>query len=175
MYIKPKGDNMNDQKKETNKLADSLQKSGIIEFDETNESNETNKNSVADSDVNMAPYMELTQNVTIDAYEKTVIRKHKTDTDILGKLDCIWEFDFKNCTKADLYELASRSVLIAYRPQFKKLGESELEKAQVQRIDVGEFVKNGMRKTKSKVEKASTIVGQMTESEKAELLKLLNA
>ena len=109
----------------------------------------------------------------VNAEQKTVTRKHLTQTEKSGDVECEWTFDFAKVSLADMMELASRSVLISRRGTFKKLEKADIEKQKTLTIDVAKYISESGRKPVDKLAVAKKAVGGMTNEEKAALIALL--
>lgn len=138
-------------------------------------SKENKTNADSGNNTNSADENKLKKVVSVDTENSTVRRVHETETKAAGIVACDWTFDFSNVSERDLLELASRSILISYRPRFKGLPRDEVIKNQEQTIDVKEFLDSGGTRTKSKVEKATSLIANMTEEEKEQLSMFLKS
>lgn len=108
---------------------------------------------------------EFKRAVSIDEKKGIVTRKHVTESKSHGEVDCEWTFDFSKVTERELLEMASRSVLISYRPGFKKMNREDLEKNATQTIDVRTWIDSQGRSTKSAIEKVEAILPKLTKDE----------
>lgn len=110
---------------------------------------------------------------TVNVANQTVTRKHLTETQNSGEVECEWIFDFSEAKPEDILELASRSVLISRRGTFKKLKTDEIKRDQKMTINVGAYMAESSRKPVDKMAVAKKAIGSMTDEEKQALLAML--
>lgn len=110
--------------------------------------------------------------VSVDKDASTVTRAHVTRHKS-GDMHLTWTFDFSDVSESDLLELASRSVLIAYRNQFRNVDTSSIKAEWVNKtVDVQEFLsRERTRVAQTPAEKLASAVKKLTPEEIAEILK----
>jgi len=86
---------------------------------------------------------------------------------------CKWELDFSKVTPEQMYELATRSVVIDYQRTFRELSDVDAKKMEVGKLDVSELFIAKERKSLTPQEQIKRAAGKLTAGEKAELLKEL--
>lgn len=82
-----------------------------------------------------------------------------------------WTFDFSNCSEVEILELAGRSVVIAYRKNFRTVDEGLIPEFAVKIIDVKEDIITSKRKAKDPMKQAKSLLQGLTEEQRAALLK----
>ena len=105
----------------------------------------------------------------IDTQNSIVTQTHKTVFDD-GEHEVTTIFDYSNCSDQQLLELATRTMTIAWRPSKRKM---KSEQCNNEVVDVAEWL-NNRNVGKSKVEKAKGLLAQLSEAEKAEIIKQMS-
>jgi len=86
---------------------------------------------------------------------------------------CKWELDFSKVTPEQMYELATRSVVIDYQRTFRELSDNDAKKMEAGKFDVSELFIAKERKSLTPQEQIKRAASKLTAGEKAELLKEL--
>lgn len=95
------------------------------------------------------------------------VTEHKT-----GKMYLTWKLDYTDVTREQLIDLATRSVKIALRPQFKKVPTEQVSSWVARTFSVLEYLERE-KSTASPMEKAERNIALLSDAEKAALLKKL--
>lgn len=120
---------------------------------------------------------EFARSVTVDADAKTVRRVHVTkhgDGSNAAHYGLTWTFDFSGVSQEQLMELASRSVLISYRPTFQKVPANEVDQWADLRISVADFLTRGRAPVDPKARIRSDL-SKLSAEERAAILAELSA
>lgn len=118
----------------------------------------------------------VSRQTTIDADNKLVFMFNVSNNRKTGhNYKVQWDFDFSNCTQDEIYALAARSAVIAYRKNFRNVSESSIPNYAHKTIDVHKEIMAVERKTLSDSEKVTNLLDQLSDEEKAAILSQYSA
>jgi len=81
-----------------------------------------------------------------------------------------WNFDFSNCSEAEILELAARSAVIAYRKNFRGVAEDEIPTFAEREIDVKADIITSKKVKKSPVAQVKNLLQGLSPEQRAALL-----
>ena len=82
-----------------------------------------------------------------------------------------WTFDFSNCSIDEIYELAARSAVIAYRKHFRNVSKEAITNFATKTIDVHKEIMVSQRKTLSDADKLAQLLDKISPEEREAILK----
>ena len=107
---------------------------------------------------------------TVDAETQKVRLFNVSKNDSTGqnyKVD--WNFDFSNCSEAEILELAARSAVIAYRKNFRGVAEDEIHNFALKDIDVKADIITSKKVKKSPVAQVRNLLEGLSDEQRAAL------